>query len=265
LNSNFQFLCVEWPDIFDSATKAESLSHADSRASCFYARRTLELAIHWLYKFDPALKVPYQDNLSALLHEPTFKKTAGEGIFTKASLINRIGNHAVHSHKPIRQFDAISVVRELFHFCFWFARNYARQERPPDAIAFNPALLLRADATPATAAPQNAEQLQKLEAQLHERDEKLAELLLDKSKLDDELKRLQAEIAAAKAANAAKPDVHDYDEDQTRDLFLDSLLAEAGWFSSKCRFHQARSLCQLWSNSGNKCTGPREDSGYLGC
>ncbi len=41
--------------------------------------------------------------------------------------------------------------------------------------------------------------------------------------------KLRAEIAAAKAANESRPDDHDYDEAQTRDLFIDLLLAEAGW------------------------------------
>lgn len=231
MNSNFQFLCVEWPELFDSAAKSESLAHSDPRAACFYARRSLEIAVYWLYRADPALKLPYQENLSALLHEPTFKNAAGDSIFSKASLIHRVGNQAVHSQKPIRQFDAITVTRELFHFCFWLARNYARQEKPADALAFNPALLLRATA-PAPA-QQNIDQLQRLESQLREKDERLTELLADKSRVDDELKRLQAEIAAAKQANAAQPDLHDYSEKETRDYFIDLLLKEAGWALDK--------------------------------
>ncbi len=36
-------------------------------------------------------------------------------------------------------------------------------------------------------------------------------------------------MAAARAANAAQPDTHDYDEAATRDHFIDLLLREAGW------------------------------------
>lgn len=57
--------------------KAEGLAYSDPRAAGFYARRALELAVAWLYKHDAALKLPYQDNLSALIHEPTFKATVG--------------------------------------------------------------------------------------------------------------------------------------------------------------------------------------------
>jgi type I restriction enzyme R subunit len=77
--------------------------------------------------------------------------------------------------------------------------------------------------------PQSIDQLQKLAAQLQERDEKLSVLLTDKAALDDELKQLRAEVAAAKKANTAQPDTHDYSEAETRDYFIDLLLKEAGW------------------------------------
>jgi len=64
-------------------------------------------------------------------------------------------------------------------------------------------------------------QLQALEGQLRERDERLVELLEGKEALDEELKRLREEVAAAKKANAAQPDTHDYSEAETRDYFID--------------------------------------------
>ncbi|TDB85137.1 DUF4145 domain-containing protein, partial [Actinomadura sp. KC216] len=48
--SNFGFLKGEWPDLHDEAVRAERLANADPRAACFYARRTLELALNWLYR-----------------------------------------------------------------------------------------------------------------------------------------------------------------------------------------------------------------------
>ncbi|MCU0721844.1 MAG: DUF4145 domain-containing protein [Pirellula sp.] len=84
--SNFEFLSAEWKDIHDAASKAESTAIPDPRTSCFYARRALELAVTWAYKFDSALKMPYQDSLSTLIHEPTFKQTAGEAVLTRPKL-----------------------------------------------------------------------------------------------------------------------------------------------------------------------------------
>ena len=47
--------------------------------------------------------------------------------------------------------------------------------------------------------------------------------------LEAEFKALQAEIAAIKAANQTTADTHDYREAETRDLFIDLLLREAGF------------------------------------
>ena len=120
--SNFAFLKSEWPDLEDAASKAESLAHSDSRTACFYARRGLEEVVHWLYKHDALLKLPYQDNLSALIHEPTFRNAVGPAVFAKVKVIKDLGNLAVHSHKPLRQFDAITATRELFQLGYCATR-----------------------------------------------------------------------------------------------------------------------------------------------
>src|SRR5438105_14952033 len=113
--SNFAFLQPEWPALHDAATKAESFANCDARTACFYARRGLEVVVHWLYKHDSSIQLPYQDNLSALIHEPTFRTAVGPVVFAKAKLIKDLGNLAVHSHKKILESDALVAVRELFH------------------------------------------------------------------------------------------------------------------------------------------------------
>ena len=113
--SNFTFLQAEFPAVFDAARQAEAHAQVDPRAACFYARRALELALAWLYRHDPALRLPYQGHLAALIHEPTFEQTAGVVIVTKARLIKELGNLAVHGNKPLRAGDAPSATRELFH------------------------------------------------------------------------------------------------------------------------------------------------------
>ena len=223
--SQFAFLEREWPAVFDSAARAEGSVHGDPRTACFYARRTLELAVSWAYKHDAALRLPYQDKLSALIHEPTFKQAAGEGVFSKARVINTLGNRAVHSHRAVPVADALAALRELFHVAYWFARTYARAGRPAPGLAFDPAALPR----PAGTEKRTAEQLRPLAESLRERDERLTTLLADKGEVDEELKRLRAEVAKAKKAAAAQPDTHDYSETATRDYFIDLLLKEADW------------------------------------
>ena len=67
---------TEWPLLHESATKAEDMVHIDVRAACFYARRTLELAVAWLYKHDRGLRLPYRDHLSALITVRSTRSTA---------------------------------------------------------------------------------------------------------------------------------------------------------------------------------------------
>jgi len=226
--SNFAFLQAEWPLMFESAMRVEETANTDARTSCFYARRTLEMAVAWLFQHDKSLRLPYQPNLNAFIHEPTFRTVVGDTIFTKANVIRSLGNKAVHENQRMVPADGQAATRELFHFCYWMARTYGRRARPDPGLTFQPALLR--SATTATALPpQTVAQLQSLETQLKERDVKVTALLSDKAALDAELKALRDEVAAVKAANAVQPDTHDYSEAETRDYYIDLLLREAGW------------------------------------
>lgn len=224
--SQFGFLQPEWPDLHAAATRAESLALSDPRASAFYARRCLELAMTWLYRADARLETPWKDNLAALVDEPSFRRTAGEAIFRKAAYLKTEGNRAVHSQKPFSHQDARALLAELFHIAFWLVRNYARGPKPPDGLAFDSARL----PPPAAAiAKQSLAQLQKLAKELEAKDAALTAERAARASLDAEVKALRAEVAQALAANAARPDTHDYGEAATRDRFIDTLLREAGW------------------------------------
>ena len=248
--SNFAFLHQpEWAFLFESAKKAEELAKSDARGSCFYARRTLELAVAWLYKHDKSLRLPYQDNLSALIHEPTFRQTVGDALFTKARLIKDLGNMAVHSAKKMVQADSVNTTRELFHVCYWLARTYGRTSRPDPGQRFNLGLLPEASAIPT----QTSEQLQKLEADLQAKDEHLSVLLADKAALNEELKKLREEVAATKQANTAQPDTHDYSEAETRKAFIDVLLKEAGWNLDPAKEFRSRSQWHAQQPRGRIC------------
>lgn len=224
--SNFQFLKPEWTDIYDSAHKVESLIHADPRACCFYARRTAELAVEWMYAHDATLELPYERNLSALIHEQNFRRNVGD-LFFKLRTIKDVGNLAVHSHKPIHESDAMQTTKELFHFLYWFWRTYTRFDATQFAnVAFDPN---RIPSSPPVASPQTAEQLRTLGARLQEQDKQLADAAKTIADTDAEIKALRIEIAEAKKRNQLIPDTHDYSEAETRDYFIDLMLREAGW------------------------------------
>ena len=135
--SNFTLLQAECPEVHEAAGRAEAAVATDPRTACFYARRALELAVGWAYRFDVALRMPYQDNLAALIHEPSFKQTAGDVVFVKARLITQLGNQAVHSSRVVTPNDALTAVRELFHVGYWLARTYGRGPKPPAGVGFD--------------------------------------------------------------------------------------------------------------------------------
>lgn len=227
--SNFTFLRSAWPALFLECVKAEGNVIADSRSACFYARRSLELAVIWLYDVDRALTRPYKDDLSSMLFEPSFQVAVEARIRTKMDVIRKQGNAAVHRQKPITANEAAVVVRELFHVMFWLARTYARA--PEDAPHPNLAFDLAAIPRPVTPEQRQATlaALRKKAEEQAARDAELERARAENEGLQAELERLRAEVAAAKAVNAARPDDHDYDEDTTRDLYIDLLLREAGW------------------------------------
>lgn len=230
--SQFAFLQSEFAPVYELARKAETAALTDPRSACFHARLALETAIKWMYANDRSLRSPYDTALSALIHEGTFRALVGNALVTKAQIIKDYGNKAVHETRPVPPQNSIICVRELFHFSYWLVHTYGRGTRPAAGLTFN------ADALP-RAVQVEASTLAKLQA-IAKVQEDAAKALAeeqaarlrsedDRIALDAEVKRLQAEIAAVKAANQATPDEHDYNEEQTRDAFIDLLLAEAGW------------------------------------
>src|SRR4051812_6552289 len=125
--------------------KAERNAAVDPRAACFYARRTLELCVHWLYDADRSLRRPYKDDLSAMVFEPSFQAAVEQRVRVKMDFIRRQGNAAVHDRRPIKAEVGLSVVGELFHVMFWIARTYSRgsEDAPHASLAFDAAAIPR--------------------------------------------------------------------------------------------------------------------------
>jgi type I restriction enzyme R subunit len=223
--SNFAFLAAEFPAVHEAAVEAERQAAVSPTAAAFFAGKAVEVGVKWAFRNDPGLKLPYQDNIAALLHEPSFRRAAGEAVFAKAKYINSLRNRAVHEERTIKPGDATGAVKELFHVCFWLARTYARKGKPADGLAFDASVLSRRD----EALKKAFAYVKAQQAELDAKGGELTKLLADKQNLDDELKNLRAQVAAARKAAEAQPDRHDYNEAETRDRYIDLLLREAGW------------------------------------
>jgi type I restriction enzyme, R subunit len=230
--SNFHFLgALGWPEIHTDCRRAESYAMSDPRSACFYSRRAVEHLVDYLYDV-LALSIPYKNDLAALINDAQFKSKTGMGIATKLNLIRKLGNHAVHDQKPIPPRAALDALRELHHVMLWAAFRYSTNPQAvPLKSAFDPALA-------AKAAPLTRGEVGKLAARFKAQDEAHAKTLAEKDELvavkDAEIAALQAAIEKAQAANQ-KVDDRDYSEAETRDLFIDVMLGEAGWPLTKER------------------------------
>ncbi|MFO5527682.1 MAG: DEAD/DEAH box helicase family protein [Cuspidothrix sp.] len=270
--SQFTFLKPEFPTIYESAHKAFKTAYRDPRTACFYGRRALELTVNWLYKYDNTLNLPYQDNISTLIHEPTFKNLVGQAIFNKAKLIIKIGNNAVHDEKTIPVNDSLTAVKEFFHIAYWLTRTYGRTSKPEPGLTFDinaipqvtkPTPGSEKNKTPVSERSRTQE-LQKLETELKEKDEKLSLLLTDKNALDETIKQLRSELAAVKKENTSQPDTHDYSEQETRNFFIDLLLKETGWKISASLDESSRWLSEVETSVLEECS-LRLRSGNVSC
>ncbi|HEY0798348.1 MAG TPA: DEAD/DEAH box helicase family protein, partial [Candidatus Baltobacteraceae bacterium] len=229
--SQFAFLAADFPEVVAHAVTAERAARSDPRAACLYARLALEVAVSWIFANDRTLRTPFEATLAARIHEPTFRTAVGQGRFVSANIVRTFGNAAAHETRLVAPLKAIDSVRELFNFPYWLARTYGRAQPDPN-------LAFAADALPQTKqiAASTLAQLQDVAnnfaAAMDALDEARKARLAsedERALLETELAAARAEIVAIKAANAAIPDLHDYDEETTRDTFIDTLLCEAGW------------------------------------
>lgn len=225
--SNFTFLENEFDLVFKAARSAEDHAMADPRACCFYARRSVEMIVDWLYTHESGLKDPYSSKLAALLEEPTFRAAVAPEVWAKLDLIKRLGNQAVHSKKPIRQYDALHAVQELFHAGFWLVSTYTQfsPENFKD-LGFDQSLIpsVSGDAEPLSLA-----KIKALESKLAEQDKKLKDSAEAAENYDAEIAKLKKQVTEAKKRNRGGPVEHDYSEAKTREYLIDRMLREVGW------------------------------------
>ena len=168
-----------------------------------------------------------------MINEPSLVRQAGPALRTKMDLIRRQGNLAVHSAAQVHSKDAVRSVTELFHVLYWLARTYAQHETdvPPATLAFDASLIPVPE--PASVRKKRLEELRQMADQYARQQEELAKERRRSQDLDAEIQQLREEIKAAKLANAARRDTHEYNEAETRAHIIDLMLKEAGWALDK--------------------------------
>ncbi|ADE16972.1 type III restriction protein res subunit (plasmid) [Nitrosococcus halophilus Nc 4] len=229
--SNFDFLTGDWAPFREDALHTEQHALTAPRTCAFYARRTLEKTVRWLYAHDPSLRKPYQDNLAALIHEPTFQTLVAPSLFPQIRLIHKVGNQAVHSDVRLRPVEGLQLTRATYNLLSWLVRVYTPTQGAPLSVPPFNDQRLREPLQEAQEADKNAVELSRLQETLQEKDEAFKATQQRLTASQEEIERLKAHIAEVKAENQAALGTVTFEESEaeTRDLFIDVLLREAGW------------------------------------
>ena len=214
---NFDFLNgrQEFSLFAASAVEAEKVFATSSAMCVIGCRKALELAVKWVYTVDNGIQAPYKDNLSALIHEYTFKKQLPPLLFGKIKGIVAFGNIAVHTSKIVPPAFAVQSLKSLFEFIQWVdysygsdyqARTFDEQRIPKTHVSLD---------------------MQKIRAQESLLGEKDAEI----ERLRQQLAELADKYTGAKERNRQSRTItmEDLSEFSTRKIYIDAMLLGMDW------------------------------------
>ena len=216
--SNFEFLKQSkiFNNFSEACSEAENGIGLNTVTCSILSRRALELAVKWLYANDNDLRIPYNDNLSALVHDITFKNIIDEKLLKQIEYVIKLGNFAVHNNKKISREEAILSLRYLYNFTCWIAYCYSDcfEEKEFDEN------ILPKQTVNVLAVKERETLYQELEA----KDKKLEET----RKENEELRKKLTQTRENKKQNYAFK-VKDISEYETRKKYIDLELKLAGW------------------------------------
>lgn len=99
--------------------------HRDHPALCALGvRKSAELAVKWLYSVDSALRLPYKDNFSALVYNPSFTAFVDQNIINNLRFIIKLGNFSAHTNKKVAYREAVLSLQNLFEFVLFIDYCY---------------------------------------------------------------------------------------------------------------------------------------------
>ena len=211
--TNFNFLKHDpkFSSFADVAIVAETLYRIDFASCVLQVRRAAEFAVKWMYSVDGALVMPYQDQFVSLINTVEFKEIVGEDIYRRVKFIRVVGNNSAHSSKAITSEQAELALENLFYFLDFIAYCYGDTY---EEQTFDAGLLKQVEA-PAAPEPSKVD--------------------VDVQKLIEENKALREELTAKRQEQSQTyvPKPLDITEYQTRKVYIDTMLIDAGWTLDK--------------------------------
>lgn len=212
--TNFDFLKKEpkFNSFADVAVAAEKTLKIDKESSVINCRRAMEFAIKWMYSVDKSLEMPYQDKLVSLMSTDDFHDLVDEDLWKRLDLIRKIGNRAAHGGRKITEDEAILCLQNLFVFMDYISYCYSNfyEDRQYDVN-----LLKQTNETPVL-------------IKIPDEDVNLQTLIAENKALKEELTAKRAE-----QQQTYIPKPLDLSEYETRKIYIDSMLLDAGWTEGK--------------------------------
>lgn len=212
--TNFDYLKNEpkFKSFSQVAISSEKLLPIDREACVLNCRRAMEFAVKWLYSVDDSLKRPYQDNLHTLMCTEEFHALVDRSLWRRMDLIRRVGNRAAHGGAKVSFDEAALCLQNLFIFLDFVACCYTEdyEEREFDASL-----------------------LQKETAQESAPRSEFADV--DLKALIEENRALKEELTARREEKqpAYVPKPLDLSEYETRKIYIDEMLRDAGWIEGE--------------------------------
>ncbi|MBE6738654.1 MAG: DUF4145 domain-containing protein [Ruminococcaceae bacterium] len=209
--TNFDFLKKDrqFASFADVAIAAEKVLHIDPASCVFNCRRAMEFAVKWMYSVDSSLTMPWDDKLAALINDEAFREIVGVDIFERMKVIRVLGNRTAHKSKKITIEEATHCLENLYIFLDFVAYCYADEYTESQ---FDPTLIDKHDETLLDNAVE-----------------------INLQQLMEENKALREELTARREAQQQTyvPKPLDISEFDTRKLYIDTMLIDAGWVEGK--------------------------------
>lgn len=211
--TNFDYLKSEsrFESFADAAIAAEKVLHIDAATSAINCRRAMEYAVKWMYSVDDDLDMPYDDKLSSLINNEDFRAIVQYDLWKRLDFIRKVGNNAVHTNKKISLGQAELCLENLFVFFDFIACCYGPD--PYIQRTYDKSLLTEENAS---------------EPQKEFKDVDLETLVKENKALREEL-TAQRE----KKQETYVPNPLDLTEYETRKIYIDTMLQDAGWIEGK--------------------------------
>ena len=212
--SNFDFLKGDFFDLYELCLEAEENCYIKPRTSAFYSRLALEFCVALVYKFEN-IQTPYNSTvLNDFINNREFKQLfQNQSQIDGLNIIRKFGNSAAHVLKNVidnttktitlNRNIALNCLKGLFDFTLWVGYCYGSTLQTDD-IKFDDKYIPKNISKPESA-----------------NDIKVAD-----NYVQDSINNIK--VIPVKKHNT-RINNNNFSEEDTRKLFIDTLLVKAGW------------------------------------